>query len=322
MRKKRSGVLLSVFLLVGFALALSNCGSGGGTITLAELTADNAPQVAGSMDQVMSLIDPASSLGEIEVAAASSGAPLARVIDTMKAISEKQLPSPMITAQDSMYEEIPCDSGSGTVSADWDESDLITDPFAVLDLKVTMHFVDCTMGEETLDGSATMKFTGTFSDPTKITITSSNLNYKNAGSPDGETDITMTGFSMDVTSTPSGGTMTISGKVSGVSDGVAVDEELDDLVLTMEAVPGGGEVTIAGNVKPSCVGGWITLSTATPIFIPVGEECPTDGNVQAASDGNVVSIVVGPGTTETTVYFNDAEVASYPDCEGVGGLCS
>lgn len=322
MSKKRSAVLLSVFLLLGFALALSNCGSGGGSITLAELTADNAPQVAGSVDQVMSLVDPASSLGEIGSVAASSKAPLTSIIDTMKAISEKQLPSPMITAQDTMVEEIPCDSGSGTVSANWDGSDLLTDPFEVLNLKVTMNFENCTMDDETLDGSATIKFTGTFSDPTKITITSSNLNLKKTGSPGGETDITMTGLSMDVVSTPGGADMTISGKVSGVAEGTPVDEELDDVVVTTEAVPGGGEVTIAGKVRTSCIGGWMTLSTVTPIFVPMGEECPTDGNVQADSDNNKVNIAIGPGTTEITVYFNDAEVASYPDCEGVGGLCS
>jgi hypothetical protein len=35
-----------------------------------------------------------------------------------------------------------------------------------------------------------------------------------------------------------------------------------------------------------------------------------------------VSIVVGPGTAEIKIYYNGAEVASYPDCEGVEGICS
>jgi hypothetical protein len=322
MRENRSGILLLAFLLVGFALALSNCGSGGGTVTLAELTADNATQVAGSMDQVMSLIGPASSLGGMEVAATSQRPPLIRIIDTMKAVSGRHLPDSRLSAQAGMTEDIPCDSGSGTVSADWDGSDIITDPFEVLNLKVTMHFEDCTMEDETLDGSATMKYTGTLGDPERITVSTSSLNFKKTGLPEGDTDITMTDFSMDVTGDATGGTMDITGKITGTAEGTPVDAEFDGLVLAMEVVSGGEELSITGRVRSSCIGGWLAFSTPTPVFVATGEDCPSAGEVAVNSGDNTVSIVVGPGTAEIKIYYNGAEVASYPDCEGVEGICS
>lgn len=324
MRKSKQNMLLLVFLLIGTALAFSNCGSsGGGGTTLAELTAANAPEVAGSLDQVMSLIEPTSSLAELEVAATSPKPPLMGLMDTLKVLAHSQLPSSGLSAQGSMpAEPIPCDSGSGSMSASWDGPDDITDITDISGFKVNMTFDECTMDSTTLDGSLSVSLEDLLGDSGTISFETSYLNLQDSSSPDGTTDMTMSNYSMELTATPTGGTVTMSGSISGTADGTPVDGEFDDLTMVVEMVSGGEEYSISGKMKSTCIGGWIEFSTPTPVFVATDADCPTDGEVDAVSGENTVSVVVGPASSEITVYFNDAEVTSYPDCDGVDGLCS
>lgn len=323
MRKSKQNMLLLVFLLIGTALVFSNCGSGGGGTTLAELTEANAPEVAGSLEQVMSLVEPTSSLAELEVAATSSRPPLTGLMDTMKALANSQLPSSKLSAQGSMpAEPIPCDSGSGSMSATWDGPDIITDISDISGFEVTMTFDECTMDGTTLDGSATIGLEDLLSDSGTISFETSYLNLQDSSSPDGTTDMTMSDFSMELTATSTSGTVTMSGSVSGTAEGTPVDGEFDDLTMAMEMVTGGEEYSISGRMKSTCIGGWIEFSTPTPVFVATDADCPSDGEVDAVSGENTVSVVVGPSSSEITVYFNDAEVTSYPDCDSVEGLCT
>jgi hypothetical protein len=83
---------------------------------------------------------------------------------------------------------------------------------------------------------------------------------------------------------------------------------------------GGGTVSISGRIKASCLGGWVTITTNNPIFIPTNADCPTAGEVVITSGGNSVKVVIA-SDSKITIYYNNTLVQTYNNCEDVDGLC-
>jgi hypothetical protein len=79
-------------------------------------------------------------------------------------------------------------------------------------------------------------------------------------------------------------------------------------------------ITISGKIKPSCLGDWITITTPIPIFIPIGDDCPTAGEIVATSGEYNVKVVIS-SNYNITVYFNEVLTETYANCREVMGLC-
>lgn len=115
-------------------------------------------------------------------------------------------------------------------------------------------------------------------------------------------------------------TIAITGAVSGSVSGEPVNIECDDYRMTFSSIASGETVSVSGRIKPSCLGGWVTITTNTPLFIPIGALCPTAGEVVALSGANSVKVVIA-SDSKITIYFNDSLVTTYNNCKDVDGLC-
>jgi hypothetical protein len=86
-------------------------------------------------------------------------------------------------------------------------------------------------------------------------------------------------------------------------------------------VTGGQNLSLSGRIKPSCLGGWMVVTTNTPTFIPTGADCPTAGEVVVTAGGNSVKVVYA-SDFKVIIYYNDTLAQTYNICEEVADLCT
>jgi hypothetical protein len=132
--------------------------------------------------------------------------------------------------------------------------------------------------------------------------------------------ITITGFTMDPVDHLLSGTITISGVLSGMLGGSPIDVECDNFKIEFNSSSGGTTIDISGKIKASCLGDWITITTNKSIFIPIGDYCPTAGEIVVTSGGYNVKIMIS-SDYKITVYYNDTLIETYNNCQEVIGLC-
>jgi hypothetical protein len=325
------------FLALIFSLALiftcclsSEDEEEGTTQTTATLSEDNAPKTAGAAIQAVNVVGAFSGLGGIGFSSVSldthDKSPLGRIIDKALSITKLQRSTADLFAQGSMplMTEDCTDGGSMTFSATWIGPDQPSGPSDVQDFTATITLNSCTEGTETQNGTFIITFNGSMENPTGITLTTPILSFIDTATND---NLTMTNLTLSITIPTisgeeiTGGTFSLDGAIYGSVDGDPINQEYDDFRIVMSSDTTGDTASISGSLKAVCIGGWVTITTNTPVFVPIGANCPAEGEMTITSGDNTVRVVVASNST-ITVYFNDALVQTYNDCEEVDGLCT
>jgi hypothetical protein len=289
--------------------------TGNGTDSI--FTASNTPMAAGAIVQsfnLLGLITDLTSLspignytGNIKMSATIPG-------HSIIPYHKEGIPLPSMECEE---------SGTISLNVTWDGPTLPTDPSQIINLNIKMTFDSCTQFGCSMNGSVQMIFEGPLSDPTKIKISVPELTYTNANSGDDVTlkdlSITITGFTMEADQLISG-TIEVSGTLSGTVGGSSIDVKCENFKIEFVLSSEGTSITISGKIKPSCLGDWITITTPIPIFIPMGDDCPTAGEIVATSGEYNVRIIIS-SNYNIEVYFNETLIETYTNCREVMGLC-
>lgn len=336
---KKAKKILALILMAVLSFMLS-CGGGGGgeggpTETGTTLTTNNAPQATGAAIQSAHLILVTGAAEAVGPASASSKTyskdqirkpPLRSILDKAISLSKAQRTKVKLHAQGSMPPTTETCSNGGTITmsgATWTGPDNPTDPSQIVNFNANMTYNSCKEDTVTLNGTMSVAFEGSLSAPTKITISMPNFSYANTETND---NITITSLTMVVTNVTFsgeeliGGTLILTGAVSGSAGGDPISVECDNYTIVFSSGVTGETLSISGRLKPSCLGGWVTIATNTPIFVPAGADCPTAGEIVITSGGNSVKMIIA-SDSKITVYYNDAVVQTYNNCEDVDGLC-
>jgi hypothetical protein len=188
------------------------------------------------------------------------------------------------------------------------------------DLHMTITASNCVEYPYTMNGTLSLTFSGTLDMPTGFTFSAPNSRFADASSP---FDITMSGFSMALTNiTSSGGTATFNGAVRGNVDMESIDGGFQNFRIVYSEVVGANfSYDLSGRMRASCLGGWITVDTPTPVSGLSAEDCPTAGEINITSGGDTVHAVIGEDFT-IDVFFNDVLAHTYTNCNELTGLCS
>ena len=280
-------------------------------------TASNTPMVAGAVLQTFNLLGLITDL--------SSLSPIGNYTGNIKMSTTNPGHFTIPYHKDAIsLPSMECEEG-GTISLKitWDGPTLPTDPSQIIDLKIQMTFDSCTQFGCLINGMIQIIFEGPLSDPTKIKISVPELTYSNTDPGDDVTIkdlmITITGFTMEADHLISG-TIEVSGTLSGTLGGSPIDMECENFKIEFVLSSTGTTITISGKIKPSCLGDWVTITTPTPIFIPMGDACPTAGEIVAVSGEYTVRILIS-SNYNITVYFNGTLIQTYTNCREVAGLC-
>lgn len=319
-------------------LIVSACGGGGGGVTInagggtgngATLTVTNAAAASSTMLQAVNLVVPSRAIGEIQVMNVSqpSKPPLQNIVDKMVSVSQKysfmQKQLEGLHESGTASETATCtNGGSVSVSASWIGLNNPTSPSQVSNLNGSVNFNSCKEGAVTYDGSGYVSIEGSLNAPSMIVVSSPNLRYVDTLNNDnlalGNVTITLTNL-VYVGNDLASATAAITGGVSGVLEGNSVSLECDSLRITFNSSSSGQIGSVSGNLKASCLGGWVNLTTTKPLFFS-GIICPTDGDMTATSGGNSVRVTVGP-STKINVFFNGNLIQTYKSCYDIAGFC-
>jgi hypothetical protein len=326
---------VAVLSLPGF---LANCGGGGGDAstsrgggTDAALTASNARQIGDTVMQAVKLVAPTTTLGDLKAARISSikRPPLARILEKVLSASING----GVTVHSKALTTIKNDcADGGNISIDISSVNPLD---KVINADVDVK--SCTTGTETLNGKMNVEYVmNSIGDPTnltldsfknfeKVTITTSHFTYLNTANNDNITlsDITLVledfTYNGDILT---GGSVTLGGSVSGAAAGENINVGCDSfrLVFASDAT-GGMTVSVSGRINASCLGGWVTLATNSPVFVPASGGCPTAGDIVASAGGNTVRVVIAEDSG-ITIFFNDNLVEKFDSCNEAKGLCT
>lgn len=280
-------------------------------------TASNTPMVAGAVLQTFNLLGLITDL--------SSLSPIGNYTGNIKMSTTNPGHSTLPYIKDGIsLPSMKCEEGGSiSLNVTWDGPAIPTDPSQIVDLNIKMTFDACTQYGWSMNGKVQIIFEGPLSDPTKIKISVPELTYTNTNTGDDVTikdlSITITGFTMEADHLISG-TIEVSGTLSGIVGGSPIDVVCENFKIEFVLSSDGTSITISGKIKPSCLGDWVTITTPTPIFIPMGDDCPTAGEIVATSGEYNVRIEISQDY-KITVYFNDTPIETYNNCREVMGLC-
>lgn len=316
-------------------LARAFLGMDGGTATL---TVSNTNLVASALIQAGGLVSITDAVGGIgplssspQTSQTSSKAPLRNIIDKVLEISGPQGQKldgylygtvPVTT--------VPCPAGGSiTTSITWEGPDY-PDPSQMLNTQMNVIFNSCKEGSTTFSGSLNTKFGGPLTVPTSITMSTPSFRYIDTKTGD---NLTLTNLTISINNLLyscypatdcgylfNGFEITTTGIISGNSSGVPIYEETDHFTIVWAQVPGGESLSLSGRVNPSCLGGWMAVTTNSPIFITTNAECPASCDVVVTSGGSSVRVVCS-SDFKVTLYYNNAFVQTYNTCEEVADLC-
>jgi hypothetical protein len=322
MKKMRLSLL--VVLLLSCSALIFSCGGGGGSSSGSgnsggtAVTSSNASQAASGALEAAKLFTTAGVVSGVQSTASvagshkAGGGPVRSVInEAMDIISggSKKSASSLKQATDM----VPCDSGTMDISGSGNDA--------------SVSFHSCQKGSSFFDGSMSMQFEGDANTPSRITITMPNL--RASDSYDGF-DITFKNFSMDVNNIHWSGyyidgmTVVLNGDAAGKVDLAALDSmdiSCDNYTGTFQMVTGGETLSVSGSVRTStCFDEWLSISTTTPVFVPDGAECPTDGEVVCSYGGNNIRVVMHSDQQEA-IYFNDNLIKTFDNCTEADTVC-
>jgi hypothetical protein len=321
--KKYKSLHVTGILVLSLATLMAGCGGGGGDTSRsggpdATLTASNASQAGDAVVQAVKLIAPAT-LGQVKAGSVSpeKRSPLAAIFQNIAPVVGQRWAS---EKQSSAIYHKDCSGGGdievtnlSPVSADHVEAD------------VTVN--SCKIGSSIMNG--TLKVTlpiDQADDPlhaTEFTIEVSSFTYSDSITTLSLTDnfiMVARDFSYDG-NTPTSGTITLGGTVSGTTGSGPINIGCDSLEFQFSADSSGVAVSVSGRINASCLGGWVTLSTNQAIFFPSNASCPTGGEVVISSGGNSVTMHV-EASSKIDIYFNGSLIQTFNDCSEVVGLCT
>jgi hypothetical protein len=319
----------SLSIITAIVLSLSSllAGCGGGGVdtsraggTDASLTASSAGQVGDTVAQAVKLVAPAAAVGEVKTASVSSGEkpPLIHIFETVAPVVRGQNNGRLSNA---LHTEA-CPNG-GTIEVG------SLSPVDFTHTKAEVNVNSCKQGSATLNGPLEVTFpTSALADPQHVeefTITTPNFTYSDVATND---NITLSGdFAMifqNITyngNSLTGGSITMGGVISGMIDGNPINVECDSFGLLFNSDPSGIAVSVSGRIKAACLGGWVTMSTNSSVFLPPSAHCPTKGDVAVSAGANTVTVTIA-ADSRITVLFNNAVVQTFDSCDQVRGLCS
>ena len=327
------GACLLALLFTGSLFIIASGGGGGGDSAPAEsatLSESNADAAADATMQSLDMAGPTAMMGGAAPLGTMGGSvavesPMrdmfSRAYDGYRtAVAEAKGMSMPLTQYD-------CDNVGGTMNIpELTEQDIIQASITG-SLSMTMSYNNCVQGTQTLDGAMTMRMVGDVVNQivNSMTITVSYLHMIDTDTND---DITMTGYQMigdQLTFDAQGdeltaATFTVTGDVAGTVDGQPIDASFHRLAVRFVQEVGGESLRINGMLYNNCIGGWATVSTATPIFMPDLAACPTSGDFSIKSGANTVRVTAASGSI--TVYFNDANPVIFNPCTNVEGQCT
>jgi hypothetical protein len=313
MKTKKSFQLSLVACLLLFA-----CGGGGdsGSSSPAVLSPSNASQASDAAIQAARLVSPAIALGEINAASSTNNTVkrplLIGLVEEAVSVAKAQSTKSDRLSQGTLPATSVACSGGGniTVSATWLGPDNPSSPSQVVNFNANMTFNSCIEGA--LDA------------PITITLSVPSLSFADTYSGD---NFSMTNFTMVFTGMQwngnelTGGTVTISGAISGTLDNSTASFASNDLTLTFDMTSNAVNVSISGRVKASCLSDWVTITTYSPIVFPFTSSCPTAGEIVVTDGANSVKIEIAASST-ITVYFNNDLIETYTNCFEIEGLCT
>jgi hypothetical protein len=321
--KKRKGLQVMGIWLISLATLLAGCGGGGGDTSRsggpdATLTASNAAQAGDAVVQAVKLITPAT-LGQVKAGSVSPGksAPLMAIFqNVVPAVGQRFAKGKQASA---IYHQ-DC-SGGGNIEVGTPV------PVSLDHVQADVNVNSCTIGTSTMNGVLQVTVpTDQIGDPlhaTEFTIEVSSFTYSDSITTLSLTDnftIVAKDMSWDG-DTPTSGTITLGGTVSGTTSSGPINIGCDSLEFQFSAETSGVAVSVSGRINASCLGGWVTLSTNQAIFFPSNANCPTGGEIVASSGGSSVTMHV-EASSKIDIYFNGSLVQTYNDCSEVIGLCT
>jgi len=332
MKGLKTCICFAIVILSALAFVLTSCGGGGGSSTggggvVPSLTNANAPQAGSAAGQSLAIVQSTSFAsffdlsGNVGAASISSKTSKSYSKSLLKKVLNKavSISKTRIHIAGSMpTTTVDCfDSGTLTISnAKW--TDNPDDPSDLIDLSATITATACKEEPYTWNGSMTIALVGSSYAPTKIT-TVSTPGFTSIDSETNET-FTMTNlttvidyFSSDVLEE----TITLTGTISGQVDGAPINLECKNFKIDMIDDE---TVSLSGDIKPTCLGFFVTVTTNTPIVTVLGDDCPTAGEIVLTSGANKVKIVIA-ADSKISIYYNDTLVQTYNSCTNITGLC-
>ncbi len=344
MKDSKNVTLIAAVVLGMFVSVLAGCGGGGGgggdtpapspaPSTEASLSATNAPQAGSAVLQAANIVGAASAIGAYQPAGASSGTASHYTSPVLIALyeqavsfanSQKSKSEIQIAGSRGPITETCDGGGTVSISATWTGPDNPTNASQVVDFRGNMTYSSCREDTHTLNGSASIAFEGPLSAFTKLTFSASNVSYSDTVNSDMLTFTNVSIVFSDFAFTNgklTDASITLSGGLSGTAHGAPLSIECDGYKMVFNSGGGGTAVSMSGRIKPACLGGWVTVSTNIPLFVPTGANCPTAGEVIVASRGNSAKTVAALDS-KITVYFNSVPVQTYNSCKDVEGLCA
>jgi hypothetical protein len=315
---------------------LMSCGGGGDASTSrgggqdASLTASNAQQVGDTIVQAVKLVAPTSTLGDLKASRSSSAKrpPLASVLEKVLSVSINSgitMHSSALTTINNSF------AGGGNIAININSVNPVNKV-----IKADVDVNTCTTGTETLNGTMSveyvMKSMGDLTDPTldnlknfeKLTITTAHFTYVDTANNDNVTLSDITLVLKDFTyngNILTGGQVTLGGSVAGAIGDEQINVECDSLRLVFASDPSGSmTVSVSGRINASCLGGWVRITTNSPVFVPADGGCPTAGDIVASAGGNAVRMVIAEDSG-ISVYFNSDLIETFKSCNEVRGLC-
>lgn len=320
--RKRNVLLIIAVLMLSLANLLAGCGGGGADTsrsggTDATLTAENAAKAGDAVTQALKLVAPAT-LGQVKAGSVSNEkrAPLISIFGMVAPAIGKQTANEKQAT--SIYHK-DC-SGGGSIEVG------TPSPVSLDHMESEVTVNSCKIGSETMNGSLKITLpTRDIGDPlhaSEYTIEVTNFNFSDSHMNISLTD-NFTIVARDFTyngDTPTSGSITLGGTVTGTIDGHPVDIRCDSLGFQFGGNSSGVTVSVSGRISIACLGGWVTLSTNLPIFVPAGGGCPTGGEIVVSAGGNSVTMHIG-SNSGIDIYFNGTLIYQYSNCNEVIGLC-
>lgn len=334
MKNNKKLLCILATLLIISVLALFSCGGGGGDAsstgggkTNVALTSENAPQAAAAVSQavgaILPVVDAAGDNALPGAAAsmpASSGqAPIKALLMLGIAAAQKQMQQSAgyAAAGSNSYSDSCANGGSFSVSISWDrDADF-------LNLRGNVTFNACREATTYMNGTMSLAFTGSYTSPTAVNMTA-NLTYEDSYS---STRLTMSALNFYATDVGSGldfsqARIVMSGSISGTAQGETIrDFRCDNLTVDFGLVGGGRTMSVSGRVRSACLDTWLTLSTATPVTMPTGSDCPTAGDITATVGADATRLVVHTNTS-IDLYFNGTLKETYSNCNAINAECT
>jgi len=341
MKSLKRSIGSALIILSALGLVFTACGGGGGGSTAgdgggtaeASLNVDNAPYAGSAAMQSANLVWSTAVLGEVrppgiysEISSNTYSKPPRRsILNILIPIAKSRPYKSGMHLEGSIppTTENCTDGGTVTVGGTWSGPDNPTDPSQITNFAGNIIFNFCKESTAIMNGSMSMTIEGPLDNFTRLTLSIPIFTYANAATSD---NIAMTNLYMDITGLRlsgdafTGATITIGGAISGTVGGDSINVEYDSFRITFSSDGAGETVSISGRVRALCLGGWITIATASPLFTQAGAICPTAGEVVVTAGGNSVRMVIA-SDFRINIYYNNTLVQSYTNCENVEGLC-